>query len=77
MVSPAYAQMTSSGGNVFVADEGTHGFEVWRSNGTAAGTKLLPGHGTRDPAVPTFPGELTDVDGTLFFRRRWLQPDTH
>jgi ELWxxDGT repeat protein len=50
----------------FVLDDGTSGGEIWRSNGTAAGTSRLkdinPGSGT------SYPSELTNVNGTLFFR---------
>jgi ELWxxDGT repeat protein len=50
----------------FVLDDGTSGGEIWRSNGTAAGTTRLkdinPGLGS------SYPRELTNVNGTLFFR---------
>jgi len=54
-------------GNVvyFTADNGVHGREVWRSNGTAAGTVLvkdiLPGGGGSNPF------NLTNVNGVLYF----------
>ena len=54
-----------SGTLFFVAFESTHGFELWRSDGTAAGTVLVddirPG-----PVGSTISG-LTNVSGTLFF----------
>jgi ELWxxDGT repeat protein len=55
------------GGTLFFgAKDGTHGRELWRSNGTAAGTVLVkdirPGGGE------SFPKYLTNVNGALFFQ---------
>src|SRR6266571_4778448 len=50
----------------FAAEDPTNGRELWKSDGTAAGTVLVnditPGSGGSGP------DELTIVNGTLFFR---------
>ena len=49
----------------FVADDGTNGYELWKSNGTSTGTVLV-----RDIGLGTagsFPYFLTNVNGTVFF----------
>src|SRR5215216_3894977 len=54
-------------GNVlfFANDDGIHGSEIWRTDGTAAGTRLVkdvcPG------SCPARPGALTVWNGLLFF----------
>jgi ELWxxDGT repeat protein len=58
--------LTAVGSQVFfAADNGTRGFELWKSNGTAIGTNLVkdinPG------ANGSQPSDLTDVNGTLYF----------
>jgi ELWxxDGT repeat protein len=58
--------MTNVGGTLFFsANDGTHGVELWRSNGTAGGTQLVsdinPG------SANSYPKYLTNVGGTLFF----------
>ena len=61
------AGFTRSGGvTFFTATDPTHGRELWRSDGTTAGTLLVKdivaGLGSASPT------SLTDVGGTLFFR---------
>ena len=60
--------LTAVGGTLFfTADDGSHGYELWKSDGTAAGTVLVkdinPGTSGSDP------DDLTAVGGTLFFTR--------
>ncbi len=49
----------------FVADDGMNGTELWKSDGTPAGTTMVkdinPG------SNPSSPGALTNLNGTLFF----------
>ena len=61
--------LTNVNGTLFFeAGDGTHGFELWKSDGTAAGTVMVkdinPGAGDSSAII------LTNVNGTLFFDAR-------
>jgi ELWxxDGT repeat protein len=61
--SPAY--LTNVNGSLFfAADDGTHGRELWASNGSASGTFLVS---DINPFGSSYPQGLTNVNDTLFF----------
>jgi ELWxxDGT repeat protein len=70
-------EITAAGTTVFfrafdgIFEEGGHGFELWRSDGTRRGTTLVkdifPGSAD-NPGASSVPEELTEVGGILFFR---------
>ena len=69
---PSY--LTDVGGDLyFTAFDGEHGQALWKTDGTASSTVLLKEFGS-DGGYDDYeyygsrPSDLTDVDGTLFFR---------
>jgi ELWxxDGT repeat protein len=67
------AELTEVDGILFFnAEDGEHGHELWRSDGTEAGTEMIkdiyPGESSRYPGpAGANPVRLINVDGTLFF----------
>jgi ELWxxDGT repeat protein len=54
----------------FTADDGTNGRELWKSNGTAAGTVMVKDIRSGDVNyhfMSSDPANLTNVNGTLYF----------
>ena len=49
----------------FVANDGVHGEELWKTDGTPAGTSLVKD--INAGSADSFPGGLTPADGLLFF----------
>jgi len=49
----------------FAANDGSHGSELWRSDGTAAGTYMLKD--IKSGSAGSSPAYLTNVNGMLFF----------
>ncbi|MFN7803474.1 MAG: ELWxxDGT repeat protein, partial [Planctomycetaceae bacterium] len=50
----------------FTANDGSTGYELWKSDGTSAGTVLV--QDIRSGGGGSYPSRLTNVNGTLYFR---------
>lgn len=60
--------MNVNGTLLFCASDGVVGTELWKSDGTAAGTVLVRNINTTTPTESSFPSQLMNVNGTLYFR---------
>src|SRR5205807_2023500 len=64
--TPSYAQLTNVNGTLFfVANDGTTGNELWKTDGTPAGTGLVKD--IQAGVIGSWPRKLTSFRGKLFF----------
>ena len=67
--SPATASLTNINGTLyFIANNGVNGYELWKSDCTAAGTSLFKDINSGGSGSSL--SNLTNVNGTLYFRAR-------
>jgi len=60
------AELVDIGGTTyFTANDQTHGLELWKTDGTEAGTMMVKD--VNSGSTGSSPHELTDFNGTLFF----------
>lgn len=62
---PAYPLLDINGTLYFVTNDGQHGEELWKSDGTEAGTRIVKD--IFEGPTSSIPIELTLLDGTLLF----------
>ncbi len=66
LLGPSAGQLTAVGRTIyFGADDGRHGYELWRTNGTARGTRMVKD--IRPGPLSSQVFSLTNVGGTLYF----------
>jgi ELWxxDGT repeat protein len=72
--SPSAGEFTNVNGTLFfTANNGMNGWELWKSNGTSSGTGMVkditpgPGGSFHKTHLIHSAGDLTNVNGTLFF----------
>ncbi len=64
-LNPALGSFTAYDGLlIFTADDGVHGREAWRSNGTQAGTYMLEDISLAGDSIPAF---FEEANGLIFF----------
>jgi ELWxxDGT repeat protein len=69
------SNLTNVNGTLFfTADNGTHGQELWKSDGTAAGTVMVTD--IRPGSSRSYTSDLTNVNGTLFFAASGLPAES-
>ncbi len=60
-----YREISLNGGLYFFANDGIHGVELWKTDGTTAGTIML--NDGVSGIEGTYPRSLANVNGVLFF----------
>src|SRR5262245_13458020 len=64
--APVAGPITTVGGTAyFLGNDGLHGLELWKSDGTTAGTSMVKDLLSDGDSNPSY---LTNVNGTLFFQ---------